>query len=183
MFKFLQGEPLWNQTCFRIGHSKYVRGVERRDLVLQKGQNFVFTVKFGYSWNSTFYLSYFWASDKSFWLVLMMCNRTSSEANFPTLSKPNRQNLSYKSLHLPYNAKQDLVFPSWRYFCQKVQNFIGMKPLCNFISQYIHFLSAWVTLFQQHTQKRAVVANCTRTEIPNFNGMKPVVNFWSLNWI
>ena len=37
-------------------------------------------------------------------------------------------------------------------------NFIDIKPLGNFISQYIHFLSVCATLFWQHTQKRAAVA-------------------------
>ena len=55
--------------------------------------------------------------------------------------------------------------------------------LLHFISQHIHFLSAWATLIWQHTQKRAAVNNSTTTEIGIFIGMKPVGNFWFPNQI
>ena len=58
-----------------------------------------------------------------------------------------------------------------------------MRPGANFISQSIHFLSAWVILFRQHIQKCAAAANSTKTEIQNFIGIRPVGNFWATNWI
>ena len=57
-----------------------------------------------------------------------------------------------------------------------------MRPGANFISQSIHFLSAWVILFRQPTQKRAAAANSTRTEIQNFIGIRPVGNFWTMGY-
>ena len=87
---------------------------------------------------------------------------------------------------------------------KEIRNFLCMKPVDNclgpilmmvlpkflkfhFISQYIHISISYQllcpTLFWQHTQKRAAVANSTRTEIRNFIEIRPLDNFWAPNWI